>query len=464
MRILIVDDDRMICEGTARRISQMAFEEIEAVDCAYSGDEALARLSAEQFDAMITDIRMANMDGLSLIEEAKARLPELICVVISAYDQFQYAQQAIRLGVDDYLLKPISMETMRGKVASVVEKYEQMRSSRAGSLELLLCAQLETGALTVEECFAQCGVEPVGSPICMVRWSGGGESIRWEALQEQWVLRPANQPLLFTAWQGEETARRIREDARRNAVYAGVSLPKQSIRDMAEQSAQALLFTWRLSAPDALFWEMQNMKGFTEARRKLTSEMRALSALDARATLISALERFRAQEYALAATRLMQTAEELLGDLCQNADVALEERLSLQPGLGEGTAIERLARGLDQLAQHSMHPDPNHPVAYAMHYASRHIYESIDMAVVANELNMSYAYFSRIFRERTGTTFSKALMELRMNEICRLLQQGERLVSIADKFGYQNAANLTRSFTREMGVSPSQWLKSHRSE
>lgn len=76
MKILIVDDDRMICAGNARRIVRMGFEEIEAVQCAYSGEEAMEILRRERFDVMFTDIRMAEMDGLGLVREARSIHPQ----------------------------------------------------------------------------------------------------------------------------------------------------------------------------------------------------------------------------------------------------------------------------------------------------------------------------------------------------------------------------------------------------
>ena len=83
---------------------------------------------------------------------------------------------------------------------------------------------------------------------------------------------------------------------------------------------------------------------------------------------------------------------------------------------------------------------------------------------MANRLNLSYAYFSRIFREQAGVTFTKYLVTLRMREVCRLLLAGEKVVDIAEKLSYHSAANLTRSFTREFGMSPSRWLELHAGE
>lgn len=136
--------------------------------------------------------------------------------------------------------------------------------------------------------------------------------------------------------------------------------------------------------------------------------------------------------------------------------------LVLKLGMGRQAVLRALVEEIADIRRAGTNPDQLHPVAYAKHYAQTHLYEPVDMAVLANRLNLSYAYFSRIFREEAGTTFTRYLLSLRMQEVCRLLLNGEKVVDIAEKLCYQNAANLTRSFTREFGMSPSHWLETQR--
>ena len=159
---------------------------------------------------------------------------------------------------------------------------------------------------------------------------------------------------------------------------------------------------------------------------------------------------------------LVEAAESELAE--QRAALGMDERapLTLTPGLGIPAMLRTLSEEIAAIRRAGTQPDALNPVPYAKHYAQEHLYEQIDMAVLANRLNLSYAYFSRIFREQAGTTFSRYLLSLRMQEVCRLLLNGEKLVDIAEKLCYQNAANLTRSFTREFGMSPSRWLEQQR--
>ena len=104
MRLLIVDDEVIIRTGLA---SVIAWHElgIELLHPAASAEEALTRLVEGRPHILMTDIRMSGKSGLELAEEALHLLPELEVIILSGYDDFSYAQQAIRNGVTDYLLK-----------------------------------------------------------------------------------------------------------------------------------------------------------------------------------------------------------------------------------------------------------------------------------------------------------------------------------------------------------------------
>ncbi|MFS0725366.1 response regulator transcription factor [Paenibacillus sp. 1P07SE] len=105
LKLLIVDDEPIIVNGLKHMITaeRSLFTQ---VDCACDAFEALEHIERESYDLLITDIQMPEMDGLALIREAQQRQLERF-VILSGYDVFDYARQAMRLGVEDYLLKPI---------------------------------------------------------------------------------------------------------------------------------------------------------------------------------------------------------------------------------------------------------------------------------------------------------------------------------------------------------------------
>lgn len=117
MRLMVVDDNRQIREGIHFGIEWSEYGVDEVREYA-DGEEARKALHDYQPDIIIADIRMPNMDGLQLLEYVRKSEKNSRYILLSAYSEFAYAQQAIRLGADDYILKPIKP----GKLVEVVMK------------------------------------------------------------------------------------------------------------------------------------------------------------------------------------------------------------------------------------------------------------------------------------------------------------------------------------------------------
>jgi len=107
--ILVVDDEPLICKGLGHLLESSGLP-IEQVFMANSGHEAMDYLRMENIDLLVTDIRMDSMSGIELMHQAKLAKPWVSAIVISAYEDFQYARQAIQLGAKEYLLKPLNSE------------------------------------------------------------------------------------------------------------------------------------------------------------------------------------------------------------------------------------------------------------------------------------------------------------------------------------------------------------------
>lgn len=105
-KVLLVDDDKStLCGLRQFKEWQSSGFCIEAE--AYDGVGALKKLSEKEFDLVITDIRMPGMDGLKFLNKLKETKLELCLMIMSTYSDFEYAQQGIRIGIFDYLMKPI---------------------------------------------------------------------------------------------------------------------------------------------------------------------------------------------------------------------------------------------------------------------------------------------------------------------------------------------------------------------
>jgi two-component system response regulator YesN len=127
IKLFLVEDEVVMREGIKRRID-WASENIDFVGEAADGELALPMILESRPDIVITDIKMPFMDGLTLSEKVKKELPDTKIIILSGYDEFTYAQEALRIGVTEYLLKPVApaalLESIR-KVACTIEKPEE---------------------------------------------------------------------------------------------------------------------------------------------------------------------------------------------------------------------------------------------------------------------------------------------------------------------------------------------------
>jgi two-component system response regulator YesN len=120
LKIALIDDEPIVIKGLKvmlKRIRPGYESPVEATD----GISALSLVRETKPDIVITDIRMPGLDGISFIESVKNELPDSIFILISGYQEFEYARRAIPLGILDYLVKPVTLE----KIEKVLSKAEE---------------------------------------------------------------------------------------------------------------------------------------------------------------------------------------------------------------------------------------------------------------------------------------------------------------------------------------------------
>jgi two-component system response regulator YesN len=122
-KVFLVEDEIVVREGIRNNILWEQYGFLYVGDAA-DGELALPMIRQIQPDLLITDIKMPFMDGLALIELVRKELPKTKIVIISGYDDFSYAQQAISMGVEQYLLKPIVKEKMVEILIALQKKME----------------------------------------------------------------------------------------------------------------------------------------------------------------------------------------------------------------------------------------------------------------------------------------------------------------------------------------------------
>ena len=127
---IFLAEDEVIVRETIKRMIPLEDLGFELVGEAADGEMALPLLLRQKPDLLITDIKMPFMDGLTLAKVAKKEIPGLKVVILSGYDDFNYAKQAINIGVEDYLLKPITKNALIERLTEIRSRYEHEKTQK----------------------------------------------------------------------------------------------------------------------------------------------------------------------------------------------------------------------------------------------------------------------------------------------------------------------------------------------
>lgn len=139
-RVLLVDDERIIVEGL-RRVIHWADYDCQVVGTASDAEDGTRLIRELRPHILFTDIRMPGRDGLSMVAALRSEYPDMQVAILTGYRDFAYAQEAIRLGVTRFLLKPSKMEEIKEALTAMVERLdknpihedEEEQSRNAGS-------------------------------------------------------------------------------------------------------------------------------------------------------------------------------------------------------------------------------------------------------------------------------------------------------------------------------------------
>ncbi|OHD79681.1 MAG: hypothetical protein A3J97_04370 [Spirochaetes bacterium RIFOXYC1_FULL_54_7] len=123
-RILVVEDESAIRENIVKKLKE-AHAGFEVVAEAHNGAAALEKLKSTAVDLLVTDIRMSVMDGLELVESVYYHYPEMKMMIISGYNEFEYARQALHFGVSEFLLKPVNSSELRNALCHIHDRLSE---------------------------------------------------------------------------------------------------------------------------------------------------------------------------------------------------------------------------------------------------------------------------------------------------------------------------------------------------
>ena len=131
-KVMLVEDEELILQGIRNIVDWEALG-LSVVHMAHDGVEALEMWEREPVHIVVTDISMPEMDGLTLLRKIREKEEQVRFIILTGYDEFAYAREAVRLDVENYILKPIDEEELQRQLRETVMKLESMDKKKVNS-------------------------------------------------------------------------------------------------------------------------------------------------------------------------------------------------------------------------------------------------------------------------------------------------------------------------------------------
>ena len=413
MKVFLADDEIVVREGIRE---SFPWEETPytLVGEAPDGEMALPMIRDTNPDIVITDIKMPFMDGIELCRILRAQMPWIGIIVLSGYDEFEYARQCIQLGVREYLVKPINA----GNLREVLDKVSAQLSEERKNLEhaASLRARMEGDERLVKE-------KLIGS--------------------------------LYSEEAAEEDSQSVLKQLR--TMGCNLLAPFYTVIDAAFEPTSV--------GRDVAFVLTETAGGCVHASPSRTGTRLLVmgdSAEDAEErayafanSLVRELEHADCTDIRIGIGEIVETPETILHSFktARHIRHILVERGDEKPMI---LGVREMGDVTDDLKGPSV-------IGEAKLYMSKHFTDpNLMLQDVARAVNMSNSRFSTVFSQQNGQTFTEYLIYLRLNKAKELLKTTNTKSSqIARESGYNDAHYFSYIFKKNTGLTPSEYRAQH---
>lgn len=420
IRMMIVDDEYYIRLGIANAIDWASMD-VEIVGEAADGETGLALARKMQPDLILTDIRMPFLNGLKLMEELRKLLPDCGIIVLSGYDDFAYAQQSIRYGVLDYLLKPIDKQKLKETVARAcltlrnkrsLRHYQQFARQEHPSIRNQFLSDLLLGRLTEEDTIRE-KIEFLHLPLT----EGSFQVIcvrldDYSLLENQLSLEDLQQ--LKDAIVGHLDA----------CFLLGQTYLGMTASLAPDEWGIILAYTVECPSPEEDSPLHQNVRQLFEQLTAFTPHTVSLSISPVSDSIPELPKLYRDAR---------QANKKFIP--CKNSVV-----------------------WPDVSPESELRPE----VAGILNFVANHYNEPLTIQQVSESLYISPSYLMHLFKDSIGKTFNTFLMEYRMEKAKELLKQpGLQIQNVAAQVGYSDVKYFNKLFKKHTSLTPSDYIRIH---
>lgn len=496
LKVVIVEDNPTTVLSLVKTIDWDVMK-CEVAGTAGDGESGGVMIRQLKPDIVLTDIRMPVKSGLDMIADVREDVPDCRFVIITGYDEFQYASQAIKLGVFDYLLKPIDneevMRTVR-RAAAVTRRQMENDVALEQAENLKMCAQLLT-LLTndsqrgqgVHELLAGAGLQFHTYYIMALqqteeRYFSQAVLNRVEAVLARRRMRTVTLLLYDLAvifvprgddgkgWHEEATELACDLfDELVNPVRIGVSGLGQSSHAIRQAYLQARRTLWeaalRKGNRACVFYEDQG--DGPVGQEHIADTQRQIDELIARAELTDGFAAEAARALAEQSGRQYSNLRAMMflytTGLRRRFGLSADEELdAVMSGIWFVSTEEDVRLCLKELNEAFLRrmdmPKQSLLTRNALQYINLHAIEGIQLNDVADKLCVSANYLSALIRKETGVTFHEHMLEARMNVARSMLADPRILVEeVARAVGYGNYISFYNAFKRIEHMTPTEY-------
>jgi len=485
-RVLIVDDELPALRFVRSIIEQFS-SNFQVTGTAASGEQGLQFLQEHPVDLLITDISMHGMNGIELAQAARAMLPNIHILIISGYGEFEYAQGAIQAGVDDYLLKPVSIS----KMTAILKSLEEKMDSDSQDLSSTLLPAIACGQPYPAEKAAQL-FQHRSFRFAVIRWGNldpdlprtlSATSIVPHSENQFRILRGRDeneQILIAPEGPMEEFLSNLSVYMTRRgslptwtAVYTPAVREIETLTDFITRALsmlyyktvigkhQILQFTGGSATEDRICIPAADLKQLSYfisgSKHKMVRDwFMSLAAGWERDQMpqrqVWHMVRQIIREVASVSQAIGSQFEETLTDfnaIISSASSYTDMMNSLYALLLDSSSIRDRKLSTRELYD------------YAVHYIEENYAQPLSMQSVCDEIGISQTYLSRLFRKYSETTFNAFLTRCRMEAAMKLLRDKPDLLlrDVAACVGYDDSSYFTKVFHQYTGKTPSQFTE-----
>ncbi|WP_168121436.1 response regulator [Paenibacillus sp. HB172176] len=448
IRVLIVDDDKLVRKGL---ISSMPWEEfgMEIAGEANNGENALKFMENHEIDLLLTDLSMPVMSGIELMRIVRKRYEHVPIVVLSLHQDFEYVQEALRLGAIDYIAKiQLEEEQFEEVLGRIVRLMEQKEGGRRKAI------QPDAGGLQGDEIYAYYAMH------VNVEETRTGQSL-------QGLLMEAEPGI----WYGAEPLPADHPVVSTLACVRFVNLGKKDRR--------SLLGLLRAYGKKELFYDYEPEQG---CRELLASEVLKCAGdksgdivgMDELKTRWGAADWMQDDElYArqlaelkalrLPSVRLARIFYSLSDEWNRLYQAILAEPIRIEDFFPSWHRFEQWLNEVRERisqagAKQQFSPEIQSSILKAVGLAQQYLGEGISSSEMAHRVNMSGSYFSQCFKQYMGQTYTDYMRDIRMERAKEYLRGTSKTIQwIAEQIGYTDEKYFSRLFREHSGILPSEY-------